>query len=50
MPYTVRKSGKRGFKVCKKGATKCMSKKPLSKKQAVRQMTAIYTNERKKMM
>ena len=44
MPYTVKKE-KGGFKACKKGGKKCFSKKPLTKKQAVKQIGAIASKE-----
>jgi hypothetical protein len=44
MPYTVKKV-KGGFKACKKGGKKCFSKKPLTKKQAVKQIGAIVSEE-----
>ena len=47
MPYTVKK-GKGGFKACKKGGKKCFSKKPLTKKQAVKQIGAIASKEKVK--
>jgi hypothetical protein len=48
MPYTLRKQPRRGYKVCKKGTRKCFSKRALTKRMAVRQMRALYLNERKK--
>ena len=47
MPYTVKKE-KGGFKACKKGEKKCFSKKPLTKKQAVKQIGAIASEEKRK--
>jgi len=47
MPYTVKKE-KGGFKACKKGGKKCFSKKPLTKKQAVKQIGAIASEEKRK--
>jgi hypothetical protein len=47
MPYTVKKV-KGGFKACKKGGKKCFSKKPLTKKQAVKQIGAISSEEKRK--
>lgn len=47
MPYTVKKV-KGGFKACKKSGKKCFSKKPLSKKQAVEQIGAIASEEKRK--
>jgi hypothetical protein len=46
MPYTVKKV-KGGFKACKKGGKKCFSKKPLTKKQAVKQIGAIASSEKR---
>lgn len=46
MPYTVKKV-KGGFKACKKGGKKCFSKKPLTKRQAVKQIGAIYSSEKR---
>ena len=46
MPYTVRKVGRK-FKACKKGTSKCFSKRGLSKKRAIAQMVAIKINEGK---
>ena len=46
MPYTLRKQRRRGYKVCKKGTRKCFSKRALTKRMAVRQMRALYLNER----
>ena len=44
MPYAVySKDG--GFKACKKGATKCFSKKPLPKARAEAQVKALYASE-----
>jgi hypothetical protein len=54
MPYTLRKQSRRGhkgykgYKVCKKGTRKCFSKRGLTKRMAVRQMRALYLNERVK--
>jgi hypothetical protein len=48
MPYTLRKQGRRGYKVCKKRTRKCFSKRGLTKRMAVRQMRALYLNERVK--
>jgi hypothetical protein len=46
MPYKIKKIGKKGYKVCKKyEKKKCFSKKPLPKKRAIAQMTAITINE-----
>ena len=45
MPYTLRKQPRRGYKVCKKGTRKCFSKRPLTKRMAIRQMRALYLNE-----
>lgn len=46
MPYVLRKSTRRrGYKVCKKGTRKCFSKRPLTKRMAIRQMRALYLNE-----
>ncbi len=42
MPYNIKKQ-KNGFKVCKPDG-KCFSKKPLTKKQAEKQRTAIIMN------
>jgi len=47
MPYTVKKD-KGGFKACKKDGKKCFSKKPLTKKQAVKQIGAIASKEKRK--
>ncbi len=44
MPYEIKKE-KQGFKVCKKGTKKCFSKKPLTKKKAIAQRTAIILSE-----
>ena len=46
MPYTLRKQSRRGYKVCKKGTRKCFSKRALTKRMAIRQMRALYLNER----
>ena len=46
MPYVLRKQSKRGYKVCKKGTRKCFSKRALTKRMAIRQMRALYLNER----
>ena len=47
MPYQI-KPVKGGFKVCKKdNPNKCFSKKPLTKKRAVKQVQAIIINEKK---
>jgi hypothetical protein len=47
MPYTIRDVDNR-FKVCKKGTRKCFSKKPLTKKTAMAQRTAIVLSEMRK--
>lgn len=44
MPYIVREV-EGGFKACKKGTRKCYSKKPLTKKKATAQRTAIQLSE-----
>jgi hypothetical protein len=46
MPYTVKKV-KGGYKACKKGDSKCFSKKPLTKKKAVKQIGAIASSEKR---
>lgn len=46
MPYTIKKV-KGGYKACKKKGNKCFSKKPLSKKQAVKQIGAIASSEKR---
>lgn len=42
MPYTIKKI-KNGYKVCKPTG-KCFSKKPLTHKQAKKQLTALHIN------
>lgn len=46
MPYTVKKV-KGGYKACKKKGGKCFSKKPLTEKQAVKQIGAIASSEKR---
>lgn len=46
MPYTVKKV-KGGYKACKKKGGKCFSKKPLTKKKAVKQIGAIASSEKR---
>lgn len=41
MPYRIRKV-KGGFKVGKKGSKKTFSKKPMTKKMAIKQMRALH--------
>lgn len=48
MPYKLTKT-KKGWKVCKKRAKKCFSKSPLSKQKAIKQIAALYINEKNKM-
>lgn len=45
MPYALKKSGKRGYKVCKKNnSSKCFSKKSLTRKKALAQLAAMTLN------
>ena len=43
-PFVVREV-EGGFKACKKGTRKCYSKKPMTKKKATKQATAIRLSE-----
>lgn len=45
MPFVIKKQKPSGFKVCKKGTSTCYSKKPLTKKMATKQRTAINLSE-----
>lgn len=44
MPYIIKKVNQ-GFKVCKKNTNICFSNKPLTKKVAKKQRTAIILSE-----
>lgn len=45
MPYVIRPYKKTGkFRVCKKNTKKCFSRRPMTKRNAKRQLAAIYTN------
>jgi len=45
MPYVIRpyKTTSK-FRVCKRNSRKCFSKRPMSKRNAKRQLSAIYAN------
>ena len=47
MPYQIRKFSQ-GFKVCKLNSSVCFSNKPLTKKKATKQRTAIILSELRK--
>lgn len=45
MPYVIRPYKRTGkFRVCKRNTKKCFSRRPMSKRNAKRQLAAIYTN------
>ncbi len=45
MPYVIRPYKKTGkFRVCKKNTKKCFSRRPMTKRNAKRQLSAIYVH------
>lgn len=45
MPYVIRPYKKTAkFRVCKRNSKKCFSKRPMTKRNAKRQLAAIYAN------
>lgn len=49
MPYVIRSYKKTSkFRVCKRNSKKCFSKRPMTKRQAKKQLAAIYANYKPK--